>query len=100
MKLNSIVVVSLHSPKERIWGQLLDLNAAGATVRGLDVNGFDEWINQIRSEEPCCLATVFYPLCRVERIAMDEPVGSVPSLSATFSQRTGMSLSEYLARPS
>ncbi len=97
MELNSIVVVSLHSPKERIWGQLLALNAAGVTVQGLDVNRFSDWINQIGSEEHCGLATVFYPLYRVERIALDEAVGNVPSLAATFSERTGMSLADYLS---
>jgi len=96
MELNSIIVVSLHSPKERIWGQLLALNAAGVTVQGLDVNGFNDWINQIGSEEHCGLATVFYPLHRVERIALDEAVGNVPSLAAIFSEKTGMSLADYL----
>jgi hypothetical protein len=98
MELNSIVVVSLHSPKERIWGQLLDLSTAGVTVQGLDVNGFSDWINQIGSEEHCALATVFYPLYRVERIALDEPVGNVPSLAAMFAEKLGMSLGEYLTR--
>jgi hypothetical protein len=96
MELNSIVVVSLHGPKERIWGQLLDLNTAGVTVQGLDVNGFSDWINQIGSEEHCGLATVFYPLYRVERIALDETVGNVPSLAARFAEKVGMSLAEYL----
>ena len=96
MKLKSIVVVSLHSPKERIWGQLLELSAAGVTVQGLDVNGFSDWFKQVGSEEQSGLATVFYPLHRVERIALDEDVGNVPSLATTFHQRAGMTLSEYL----
>jgi len=96
MKLNSIVVISLHSPKERIWGQLLDLNAAGVTVQGLDVNGFNDWMNQIGSEGQRGLATLFYPLHRVERIALDEAVADVPSLATTFHRKAGMTLLEYL----
>ena len=37
MDANSIVIVSLISPKEKIWGQLLTLDAAGVTVRGMDL---------------------------------------------------------------
>ena len=98
MKLNSVVVVSLHSPKERIWGQLLDLNAAGVTVRGLDLNGFNDWLNQIGSEGQCGLPTLFYPLHRVERIALDEAVAEVPSLAETFQEKFGMTLSDYLSQ--
>ena len=29
MDLNSIVVVSLHTPREKIWGELLGFNTAG-----------------------------------------------------------------------
>jgi hypothetical protein len=96
MKLNSIVVVSLHSPKERIWGQLLDLNTAGVTIRGLDLNSFNDWLNQIGSEGQYGLPTLFYPLHRVERIALDEAVADVPSLETTFHQKSGMTLLEYL----
>jgi hypothetical protein len=34
---------------------------------------------------------------RIERIALDEPHGSIPSLSARFEQRVGRSLRDYLA---
>ncbi|PYV38861.1 MAG: hypothetical protein DMG06_24605 [Acidobacteria bacterium] len=100
MKLNSIVVVSLHSPREKIWGELLGLNAAGVTLRGLDLNAFDDWLNQVNSEGQVGLATVFYPLYRVERIALDEPVGNIPSLAATFYQKIGLTLLEYLNKAS
>ena len=98
MQSNSIVVVTLHSPREKIWGLLLDLNAAGVTMRGLDLNAFNDWVNQVGSEEQCGLATTFYPLYRVERIALDDPVGSIPSLAMTFHQQTSLTLVEYLAK--
>jgi len=96
MKLNSIVVVTLHSPIEKIWGELLDLNAAGVSLRGLDLNAFDVWLSQVGSEDQIGLATVFYPLYRVERVALDEPVGNIPSLAATFYRKTGLTVLEYL----
>ena len=97
MKSGSIVVVSLHSPKEKIWGQLLDLTAACLTVQGLDLNSFEDWLNQIGSEDQANLMTVFYPLYRIERIALDEIEGDIPSLEERFRQRTGRRLKEFLS---
>ncbi len=46
MEPHSIVVVSLHSPKEKLWGELLAINTAGITLRGIDLNSFDHFVNQ------------------------------------------------------
>jgi len=99
MDVNSIVVISLHDPKERIWGQLLAITQAGITVRGIDLNSFDDFIRQIKNpdESPVGLATIFYPMARVERIALDECKGSIPSLAQTFERIVGRSLVDYLA---
>lgn len=99
MELNSMVIVSLHDPKERFWGQLVALSEAGITVRGIDLNSFDDFIRQVRNpeEESVGLATIFYPMRRVERIALDEPKGAIPSLSQTFERQVGCSVPEYLA---
>ncbi|MFQ5817338.1 MAG: hypothetical protein ACE5H2_05190 [Terriglobia bacterium] len=99
MDLNSIVIVSLHDPKEKIWGQLVALNQAGVTLRAIDLNAFDDFIRQVLNPEGAQvgLATIFYPMHRVERIALDEPKGEIPSLSQTFSKKVGMTLVEYLA---
>src|SRR5438876_10271573 len=99
MKLNSIVVVSLHSPREKIWGELLDLNAAGVTLRGLDLNAFDDWLKQVGSQDEIGLATVFYALYRIERVAVDEPVGNIPSLANTVYRKAGLRLSAELNTP-
>jgi hypothetical protein len=97
MKIHSTVLAILHSPREKVWGQLLDLNPAGVTIHGLDLNAFDEWLKQWGSEEESGLATVFYPLHRVERMELDEPVGDLPSLEQRFQQRTHLTLAEYLS---
>jgi hypothetical protein len=99
MELNAIVIVSLHDPKERIWGQLLSLTEAGVTVRGIDLNSFDDFVRQVKQPEEgqVGLATIFYPMRRIERIALDEAQGSIPSLSQTFERKVGRSVVEYLA---
>lgn len=99
MEINSIVILSLSSPKEKIWGQLVALDAAGATVRGIELDSFDDFLRQVSRQEEAIvgLTTVFYPMHRVERIAVDEPSGTIPSLADRFRQRIGLSIQEYLS---
>src|SRR5579872_4198127 len=99
MEPHSIVVVSLHSPKERVWGELIDMSSAGVTVRGIDLGGFDDFISQVLHPEGdrIGLPTLFFPMLRVERIALDEARGSVPSMAEVFEKKVGRSLSEYLS---
>ena len=98
MEINSIVIVSLAAPKEKFWGQLLALGAAGVTVRGIELDSFDDLVRQILDHEETTvgMATVFYPLHRVERIACDEPSGTLPSLSDRFRAKVGVTIQEYL----
>jgi hypothetical protein len=98
MQLHSIVVVSLHSPKEKLWGELLELTTAGISLRGIDLSSFDDFIRQILHPEGerMGLPTLFFPMLRIERIALDEARGSIPSLAETFEQKVGRSLAEYL----
>jgi hypothetical protein len=97
---HSIVVVSLHSPKEKVWGELLNISPAGLTMRGVDLNSFDHFIRQINEPdgERVGLPTVFFPMTRVERVALDEPSGSIPSMDELFARKIGRSLAEYLAQ--
>jgi rhomboid protease GluP len=97
---HSIVVVSLHSPKETVWGELLDINPSGVTLRGIDLNSFDHFIRQINEPEGerIGLPTIFFPMNRVERISLDEPTGSIPSMNELFARKIGRSLSDYLAQ--
>ncbi len=98
MEINSIVIVSLISPKEKVWGQLLGLNSAGVTLRGIDLSSFDDFLRQLldREEATVGMATIFYPMHRVERIAQDEPSGSIPSLADCFRVKIGLTIHEYL----
>ncbi len=96
---NSIIILSLHSPKEKLWGMLASMNSAGVTVRGIDLNSFDDFIRQVMDPEGdrIGLPTLFFPMQRVERIALDEPHGSIASMADRFEQRVGRSLRDYLA---
>ena len=98
METNSIVIVSLASPKEKIWGQLISLDSAGVTLRGMDLGSCDDLIRQIlaREESTVGMALVFYPMHRIERIARDEPSGAIPSLADRFREKIGVSIQEYL----
>ena len=96
MKLHSVVLLTLHTPKERIWGLLLDLAPAGITVCGIDLSAFEDWLGQLGTDEEMGLSTIFYPLHRVERVALDEPMGKLPSLHDRFQQRTTKPLVNYL----
>ena len=49
MEPGTFVLVHLHSPKEKYWGVLRTLSAAGVTVRGIDVAVFDDWARQYAS---------------------------------------------------
>jgi rhomboid protease GluP len=97
---HSIVVVNLHSPKEKVWGELLDINPSGVTLRGIDLNSFDHFIRQLNEPdgERIGLPTIFFPMNRVERVSLDEPTGSIPSMNELFARKIGRSLTEYLSQ--
>lgn len=91
------VIVNLHSPREKVWGVLRDLNTAGVYVRGIDLNTFEDWVQMIvRGERNMGLTHVFLPMWRVERVALDESLDEIPSLAAQFYARVGLTVSEYL----
>ena len=98
MEINNIVIVSLTSPKEKMWGQILLLETQGVTVRGIDLESFDDFIRQVIKQEETAvgLNTVFFPMHRLERIMVDEPSGSIPSLSQRFHAKVGLTIQEYL----
>ena len=100
MDPHSIVVVSLHSPKEKVWGELLDINPSGLTLRGIDLNSFDHFIRQINEPdgERIGFPTVFFPMNRVERVSLDEPTGSIPSMGELFARKVGRTLLDYLSQ--
>ncbi len=98
MELHSVVIVSLQTPREKVWGELVSLNTAGVTLRGIDLSSFDDFVHLVLHPEGdrVGLPTLFFPMQRVERIALDEPSGSIPSFSDIFERKVGRSLKDYL----
>jgi hypothetical protein len=74
-----------------------EITNAGVFLRGLDLNGFDDWVSAIVHNEPFLgLSSLFFPMWRVERIAKDEMSGDIPSLRQQVEQRTGRSFEELM----
>ena len=99
MRTGGFVLVHLSLPREKFWGLLEHSDASGVTVRGLSVEGFEEWLREIAREGSPTFspATVFFPLHRVERISMDETVGEAISLADRFRRQIGKDPRAYLA---
>ena len=85
------VILYLQAPKEKIWGILVSLSPSGVVVRGLDLVVFDEWMRQeARGEEAGLgLATIFYPMGRLERMERDESLGPMASYADRFYRAVG-----------
>lgn len=97
LKQGDAILLMLHSPREKCWGILDEISAAGVFLRGLDLNAFDDWTRALVHDEPFIgFGSLFFPMWRVERIAKDEPAGGVPSLLQQAEQRTGRSLAELM----
>jgi hypothetical protein len=91
------IVIVLHTPREKCWGVLDELNQAGVFLRGLDLNAFDDWVHALVHNEPFMgFGDLFFPMWRVERIAKDEAAGGVPSLREQVEKRTGLTIQELL----
>jgi hypothetical protein len=96
----SLVLIHLSGPPEQFWGVLEDLSPAGVTFRGLNVGSFEDFLAQAARGDELSLgfSTLFVPMFRVERIYLDEQVGSVQSYRQRFEERVGRSIAAYLGR--
>jgi hypothetical protein len=96
---SSLIIVNLVNPKEKFFGVLMALSPAGITMRGINLDSFEDWIHQIaRTEElDLDLITMFVPLFRVERIFLDEPSGAIKSYAQRFEEVAGIPIHAFLA---
>jgi len=55
----------------------------------IDLNSFDHFIRQLNEPdgERVGVPTLFFPMTRVERITLDEPTGSIPSMDELFARK-------------
>jgi hypothetical protein len=97
IKSGAPIIIVLHTPREKSWGILDEINTAGVFLRGLDLNAFDDWVLAVAHDEQFIgFNDLFFPLWRVERIARDEASGEIPSLYEQVERRTGRTVEELL----
>jgi len=95
MKIESgqTVIIVLHTPREKLFGTLQEINPAGVYIRAIELGYFDDWCRSIvEGEQYLPMSDYFLPMWRLERMMLDE--GS-PSMTEQFEQRTGRKLSEF-----
>lgn len=92
-------VLYLNDPKEKIWGLVVSVSAAGVVMRGLRLDSFEDWMRQEakQEEELLGLVTTFYPLPRIERLEEDRSVGSVVSYCDRFAEAVGRTVVDAVA---
>jgi hypothetical protein len=93
-----MVLVTLGNPREKLWGAILSLASEGLTLCGVELASFDDLISLIKDGEPFSPGVVFVPMHRVERMELDLPDGSIPSLSQRFASKTGLDPATLLIR--
>ena len=98
MDIGSIILLHLVSPSEKYWGALLQMGPSGVTVRAVNISSFEDWMRELAYEDEPGLgpATLFFPLHRVERMSLDEPIGPVESMEQMLERRVGRSAAELL----
>ena len=93
----TIVLVTLSAPREKFWGAILSLSAAGIALRGCELNSFEDCVALVKSGEGFAPGAVFFPMHRVERMEADLSANGLPSLSERFATQTGMEAGQVLA---
>jgi hypothetical protein len=92
----AVVLVTLREPREKYWGVVLEIMAAGVSISGIALSAFDDFARLVRDGEPACPGVVFFPLHRVERVELDLPSGEIPSLRQRFAQACGRAAESVL----
>jgi len=85
----AMVLLALGEPREKFWGRLLAVSGAGISVRGIELESFDDSAAMLKAGEPFTPTTVFFPMHRVERMELDVHAGGLPSLCERFRLQTG-----------
>ena len=98
MMQDRLVLLSCAAPREKFWGVLLALSPTGATLRGLSLDTFEDWLCERAGGGPASLGpvTLFIPARRIERIELDESVGTVEGLGERFTRLVGRDPREEL----
>jgi hypothetical protein len=92
----ALVIATLCNPREKFWGMILALRPEGLSLSGAELASFEDLAVMVRDGEPFTPAVVFFPMHRIERVELDLPDGSLPSLSQRFFAKTGLEPSAAL----
>jgi hypothetical protein len=92
----ALVIATLCNPREKFWGMILALAAEGLSLSGAELASFEDLALMVRDGEPFTPAVVFFPMHRIERVELDLPDGSLPSLSQRFFAKAGLEPSAAL----
>jgi hypothetical protein len=95
MNPGQLVLVTLQNPREKFWGLLMTLTPAGASLRGVDLQSFDDFTQLVKAGEATTASMVFFPMHRVQRIELDIRNGQLPSLGDQFTAKTGFQVEEF-----
>ena len=93
---NSVVLVTLNNPREKYWGAVMAITQAGVSLRGMDLNSFEDFTRQVKSGEEVQLNAVFFPMHRVERVELDARSGDIPSMQDRFLNKCGQNFSAFV----
>jgi hypothetical protein len=93
----ALVIATLSNPREKFWGMILALAPEGLSLSGAELASFEDLTLMVRDGEPFTPAVVFFPMHRIERVELDLPDGTLPSLSQRFLSKTGLEPSAALA---
>jgi len=91
-----VVLVTLGDPREKFWGAILSLSPEGLSLCGVELASLDDFVSLVKEGEPFSPSVVFLPMHRLERMELDLPDGSIPSLSQRFASKTGRNASSVL----
>jgi hypothetical protein len=92
----ALVIATLCNPREKFWGMILALAPEGLSLSGAELASFEDLAVMVRDGEPFTPAVVFFPMHRIERVELDLPDGSLPSLSQRFLNKTGLNPPQVL----
>lgn len=91
-----IVIVVLHTPREKVLGVLEEIGTSGVHTRGIELGYFDDWTRAINAGEPHLPMTDhFFPMWRIERISLDASSDDMRSMAQQFYERTGKEIGQF-----
>jgi len=96
--VGSLVVLHCANPREKHWGLVVEMDALGVVLRGLDLDSVEDWLSQELHGGESMLApsTFFVPTHRLVRIDLDESGPVVAGYGDRFFREAGRDIRQAL----